>query len=208
MQNNLGSVRSDRFGLIVLMGMEEVMGRAGMNAVLKLAGLPFMGDTCLIDDHNPPISYEQVGAIQASLETIYGSRGGRGLAVQAGRASFNYGLRDFGGELGFLTLDFRLLPPAAKVPVGLKRLGDFLGGPGSLDVRLEDNRDQYIWVIERCPMCWERQAETGVCHLLVGFIQEYLYWASGGKFYHVVEQECIAAGDKACKIAIRKQAWD
>jgi predicted hydrocarbon binding protein len=41
---------------------------------------------------------------------------------------------------------------------------------------------------------------------VVGLLQEALYWVSGGKFYDVEEQDCIAMGDAACVIIIDKVA--
>ena len=41
---------------------------------------------------------------------MYGPRGGRGLALRAGRACFKYGLKEFGPVLGIADLTFRLLP--------------------------------------------------------------------------------------------------
>ena len=130
------------------------------------------------------------------------------MALQTGRAAFNYGIRDYGGELGLLQLDFRLLPPVSKVRVGLQRLASFLDSTCALEIHQEENQNQLFWVVDSCPMCFERQADAAVCHLLVGFIQEYLYWASGGKYYNVLETECIASGAQACKISIDKQAID
>jgi predicted hydrocarbon binding protein len=41
---------------------------------------------------------------------------------------------------------------------------------------------------------------------VVGLLQEALYWVSGGKFYYVEEEDCIAMGDAACVIIIDKVA--
>ena len=128
--------------------------------------------------------------------------------MQAGRAAFNYGMRDFGEELGLFHLDYRLLPPAAKIRVGLTRLAAFLGGIGSGRIRIEETGDRFYWFVEDCPLCWQRQESDPVCHLWVGFLQEYLYWASAGKFYSVSEAECVACGATACKVVIDQQALD
>ena len=35
-----------------------------------------------------------------------------------------------------------------------------------------------------------------------GFLQDTLYWVSGGKYYQVEEQKCIACGDGECTIVM------
>jgi hypothetical protein len=35
-------------------------------------------------------------------------------------------------------------------------------------------------------------------------LQEALYWVSGGKFYNVTEETCIAQDDPACLVVIER----
>ena len=65
-----------------------------------------------------------------------------------------------------------------------------------------------LWKIERCPVCWERRADTPCCFLAVGILQESLFWVSGGKNFQVEEIACIAKGDEACVITIDKTPLD
>ena len=69
-------------------------------------------------------------------------------------------------------------------------------------VRLDEHDGKLYWIIERCPLCWERKAAEPVCHLAVGLLQEALYWLSGGKIFNVEEIACLARGDQACTILI------
>ena len=77
----------NRFALITLNALEEVMGKNGLNAILNLAHLPH-----LIDNY-PPANLERAfdfadyTAINMALEEMYGPRGGRGLALRAGPSS-------------------------------------------------------------------------------------------------------------------------
>ena len=59
-------------------------------------------------------------------------------------------------------------------------------------VTLEETEQGFIWCIERCPWCWGRTTFDLVGHFAVGMLRELLYWVSGGKYYNVVEQTCIA----------------
>lgn len=201
-----GSYGSSQLGRLIFMGMDEVMGRAGVNAVMNRAGLPSLSDAYLDYRGDAPISLHQLSSALAALQQLYGLRSGQGLALQTGRAAFNYGMRDFGEGLGLLRQDYRLLPPLAKVRVGLKRLATFLSEIGSGEIRIEETAGRFIWLMERCPLCWQSQQDGPACHLWVGFLQEYLVWASGGKLFNVFEKECVACGAPACRIVIDQQA--
>ena len=39
-------------------------------------------------------------------------------------------------------------------------------------------------------------------------LQEALYWVSGGKYYNVVEETCIAQGELACLIVVDRTPLD
>ena len=80
---------------IVLLAMEEVMGRNGVNAVLNLAHLHHLVNNFPTNNFDRQVTFEELGAMMRSLDEMYGPRGGRGLALRAGRACFKYGIKEF-----------------------------------------------------------------------------------------------------------------
>lgn len=198
----------NKLGRIILFSMEEIIGRNGINAILNQANLRSMINEYPPNNLDRAISFEQVSHLQFSLEEIYGARGGRGLALRAGRACFKHGLREFGPLLGFTDLAFRLLPLDDKLRTGASIFAEIFNRYSDQRVVVQENEHQFIWNIELCPVCWQRKADAPVCHLAVGLLQEALYWVSGGKFYNVEETECIAKGDSVCRIVIDKQSLD
>jgi len=198
----------NKMGRIILLAMEEIMGRNGVNAVLNLAKLRRLINNYPPNNFDRQFSFEEVGAIQQALEEMYGPRGGRGLALRAGRACFKYGLKEFGPVLGIADLAFRLLPLNMKLKVGAEVFADTFNKYTDQRVRLSDDEDQVFWHNERCPICWGRKSDIPCCHLAVGIIQESLYWVSGGKNFSVQETACIARGDELCTIVIDKKPLD
>ncbi|HRQ22615.1 MAG TPA: 4-vinyl reductase [Anaerolineales bacterium] len=191
-------------GRIILSGMEEVVGRGGVDAILRLAALEeFIGD-------RPPASavktfpFEAVSLIQATLEQAYGPRGGRGLALRTGRACFKYGLKEYGSMLGLTEMAFRLLPLPTKLRVGAKSFAELFNKHTDQQVRVEETRDRFYWHIVRCSLCWGRRTDEPCCHLAAGLLQEALYWVSGGKVFNGEETACMAAGASTCTITIEK----
>ncbi len=199
---------SNQMGRIILQGMEEVMGEGGVRNILDQARL---SDRLVVPPPDDPefcIPYADISQIQQTLEQLYGPLGGRGLALRSGRASFRYGLKAFGETAGLMELNYRLLPPKSKLKVGAGSLADLLGQISDQHVQMHEDEKSIYWTVQRCPLCWGRHADGPVCHLQVGFLQEFLYWASGGKFYDVMESECAAAGAPACLFRIDKQALE
>lgn len=194
----------NRMGRVVLLGMEEILGHGGVNAVLNLADL-----SVYINDYPPynqdlKFPFAHISHLQAGLESAYGPRAGRGLALRVGRACLKYGLREFGSELGLTDLAFRLMPLQTKLTTGSEAFAALFNNYTDQQVSLERDEKYIIWHIQRCPLCWERQADGPCCHLAVGLLQEALFWVSGGKYFEVEEKKCIACGDSACTILMNR----
>jgi predicted hydrocarbon binding protein len=192
----------NRMGRIILLSMEEVMGRNGVHAILKLASLHSLLNNYPADDKELVFPFSTISTITDMLEQVYGPHGGRGLALRVGRACFNNGIRQYGSQMGITEMAFRLLPLPAKISAGAKTFAQLFNTFTDQKVRVEEEGDTLLWHIERCPLCWERHAQDPVCHLAVGLLQEALYWLSGGKVFNVEEKTCIAAGDETCTIVI------
>ncbi|HSO13410.1 MAG TPA: 4-vinyl reductase [Anaerolineales bacterium] len=194
----------NRMGRIILLSMEEVMGRNGVHVILKLASLASLLDNYPTDNTERAFPFSAISNMTDTLEQVYGPHGGRGLAMRIGRVCFNNGIRQYGTQMGITKMAFRLLPLPAKVSAGAKAFADLFNNFTDQKVRIEEEGDKLLWHIERCPLCWERHAQEPVCHLAVGLLQEALYWLSGGKVFNVEEETCIAAGDETCTIVIDK----
>ena len=191
-----------KMGKIILLGMKEVMGVNGVDALLRLAPLEnFIQNSPQVNEEHA-FSFETVSLLQSTLEQAYGPRGGRGLALRVGRACFKYGLKEYGSMLGLTEIAFRLLPLPTKLHTGAKTFADLFNKHTDQKVRVEEKDNKIFWHIERCPLCWERKAEEPICHLATGLLQEALYWVSGGKIFNVEETACIARGDADCTIVM------
>ena len=195
----------NKMGRIVLMALEEVLGRTGINAVLNLANLSHYINSYPPNNLDLQFEFPDLGKIQATLEGMYGPAGGRGVALRTGRVCFKYGLREFGPLLGVTDLAFKLLPLNDKLSSGAGLFAEIFNRSSDQRVSVEETPDRLYWQIERCPVCWGRHADQPVCHLAVGVLQEALYWVSGGKNFLVEETHCIARGDPTCTIEVDKQ---
>ena len=196
----------NRFALITLEALEEVMGKNGLNAILNMAEL-----TQLIDNYPPAnlereFDFSQYSMINIALEEMYGPRGGRGLALRAGRATFSDALRNFGAMAGASDLAFKVLPLQQKLKLGLPAMAKIFTTVSDQHSTVEEYENEFHYVIHRCPVCWGRSGEDRpVCYIARGLIQEGLKWLSGGNEFRVDESECIAMGNDVCRFVIQKE---
>src|SRR4029453_8903663 len=107
----------NKFGLIIIKSLEEVMGKNGLNAILNLAGLTYYIENYPADNLDKGFDFAELSAIGVALEEMYGPRGGRGLALRAGRATFSDALKDFGAlaEGAARALVVRALRPKPRI---------------------------------------------------------------------------------------------
>lgn len=182
------------------------MGKNGLNAILNLAHLSNLIDTYPPANLQREYDFADYSAVNVALEEMYGPRGGRGLALRAGRATFADALKNFGAMAGAGDLAFKVLPLVAKLKIGVPAMAKIFSEISDQKTTIEDHNTEYHYIIHHCPVCWGRSSEIRpVCFIAVGLLQEGLKWVSGGHEFRVNESECIAMGDEACRFVIQKE---
>jgi predicted hydrocarbon binding protein len=195
----------NKFALITLKALEEVMGKNGLNAILNLAHLPHLIDNFPPDNLERQFNFSDYTALNLALEEMYGPRGGRGLALRAGRALFADALRTFGALAGVGDLAFKVLPLQAKLRIGVPAMAKIFTQLSDQHSTVEEQENEFVYIIHRCPVCWSRtNADKPVCFIAVGLLQEGLKWVSGGSEFRVNESKCCAIGDERCEFVIQK----
>jgi predicted hydrocarbon binding protein len=196
----------NKFARIIIESLEDVMGKNGLNAVLNLAGLETYVDNYPPDNLEKGFDFTEFTAINIALEDMYGPRGGRGLALRAGRATFAQALRSFGALAGVGDLAFKVLPLSAKLRVGIPAMANiFSQFSDQISNVHDDGPDRIVYTLERCPMCWGRKADRPVCYVGQGLLQEALGWVSGGHEFKIDMTTCIAKGDDMGRYVIYKE---
>ncbi len=204
----------NKMGRIFFLALEEVLGNtkrdtkapeSAWRAILSSARLQDRLDDYPPNDFAAEFSFDELGRIQQALEALYGLRTGRRLARRTGRACFRIGVEDLRPVLGIADLVLRILPLRMRFRVGFEVLAHMFDRYSDHAVRLEEDEQYFRWVTERCGVCWGRETDVPCCDLMVGLLEEGLYWLSGGASFFIEESSCIATGDPACVILIGKR---
>jgi hypothetical protein len=195
----------NRMGLIILRSMEEIVGKAALDEILHTGGLGHYVQQYPPGDLDKGFPFEHLGKLEDAVERVHGAAAGRELNRRVGVKCLDNGLREFNPLLGIADLPVRMMPLSLKLHVGFDMFAMVFNRFSDQVVTLSEDQKKYYWIIERCPVCWGRQADAPCCHLAVGILQESLHWATGGKEFLVVETSCVASGDETCTIEISKR---
>ena len=201
-----GYYYANKFALIILDALSDIMGENGLKAVLNLAHLPELIDNYPLDNLQKEFDFADVSAINQALEEMYGPRGGRGLALRVGRSTFADALKNFGALAGAGDMAFKILPLHTKMRIGIPAMARIFSQMSDQYSTSKEVDDTFVYTIHRCPVCWgRRELDKPVCFIAVGLLQEGLKWLSGGKEFRINESKCIAMGDAVCEFVIQKK---
>lgn len=196
----------NRMGRILVASMRQELGRDRLNEVLLAAGQPGLGTSSLLPNNlEKRFAFEVISALQAGMEQVFGVREGRRLNYRVGQGTFALGLKDFDPIVGISDLPLRVLPLGVKFRVGLDVFARVFNQFSDQVVKISETEGHYLWVIERCPVCWGRQTDEPCCQLAGGLLEEASFWASGGRRFGIEETKCKARGDAQCTFQISKQ---
>jgi hypothetical protein len=195
------------WGRGILTSAEDILGEKGLNALLNLVGLAEYIGNHPTDNIQKAFPFEHVAKLQQGLFDMYGAKGARVFAIRGGEETFQYSLAKYdkvqrAGRAAMGLGSFEL-----RTKLGLQFFAKFFNSVSDQIVRIDDDDNYYYWIIERCPMCWERQSTEPVCHLGVGVLKAAAHWATDRSF-RVQEIKCTGMGDEACVYVMDKQPID
>jgi predicted hydrocarbon binding protein len=187
---------------LTFMATEEIVGKAGLNTLLRYAKLDeFIGAM-------PPADFEMVYPIEKFIKfvtgaiDIFGEKGARPILFHGGRRGFEISLELFP--------DMHRIDKTKPVE---KKFEEFVKLYGAAVVA-----SNYIYgdvftfyeipegaavEIGPCFWCQGLKTEKPICHAQVGFQYGFLHYVMGGEV-KVEETQCIAAGDPVCKFIIHR----
>jgi bacteriochlorophyll 4-vinyl reductase len=190
---------------IYLEAIEEIMGPNGIKALLNMAGMRHLIGNYPPSNFAKEFDFADFAHLNEAMEMMYGPRGGRALSLRAGRKAFDQGLKNFGPMVGVADRAFRMLPLKLKMKVGLGAMAKAFSTTSDQISYVREEDDHFLYVIERCPVCWGRRSDGPICHAALGIITEGLDWGSGGRKFKLSQVTCAAAGDPSCDFVIYKE---
>jgi predicted hydrocarbon binding protein len=192
------------WGRGILTAAEDILGEKGVNALLNLAGLPQYIGNYPPDNIKKEFPFSHVSKIQQGLWDMYGPRGARVFATRGGEETFNYSLEKYDKVSKAAQAAMAVGSLRLRLKAGILFFAKFFNTVSDQKVRVEEDETHWKWIIERCPICWERKTDEPVCHLAVGVLNSASKWASGGEVLRTKAVECIGMGAKEGVILLEK----
>jgi predicted hydrocarbon binding protein len=189
---------------------EEVVGKKGLDIVLRQAGLGR-----LVDNYPPNelkisgnFTFGDYANLSAELLNFFG-RAGKSMTMRIGRLSAKHAIEQQSAVFGLAALmTAKLLPIPSQLKMGMatmqngfKKLSQSVGQ--DMRLRLEDRGSKVAYIAEDCPFCAGKAADEPMCWGFNGSLHEGLNWQIGKEF-DIVEVECRAMGAPACVWEVSK----
>ncbi len=185
--------------LVILTGVEDVVGKNGMAAVLRQARLPqYIG-------HYPPSNMEYAGhqlcymaQINHALFDIYGPRGARAILQRVGRGRWKSALEENGPLATATKLAIKFLPHRLQAKLALDTAAKAYSEQLNTTVKISEDAEGFCWEDLNCGNCMDWRSETPVCYTTTGFVFGLVAWAVESEEIKVQEVRCRAKGDASC----------
>lgn len=193
-----------------LIAAEEVVGKQGINVVLREAGLE------RVINHLPANELVATGTftfgdyanLNGALLNFFG-RAAKSMVLRIGRLSAKQGIDQQGAMFGIAALlASKILPYPTQVKLNLEAMRDgfvkVYGQAGQKPkLAIEDQGDSWAYLDYNCANCAGKQSDAPMCWIHVGVIQEAVRWQTG-KEAVVTQTACRALGAEACVWAVNK----
>jgi predicted hydrocarbon binding protein len=196
-----------RWGRRILLALEDLIGNAGIQALLNLAKLNQYIEEIPMATLEKNFEFADFSSLFIALEEMYGKRGGQGLAQRIGRITFRESVSSLGAFADTKEGAFKALPLNIKSKIGLSALSKIFSELSDQRTSLKETEKEFHYIVHRNPICWERNNEAKpICYFHIGFLEEAMQQISGGSEFRVDEAECQAMGALTCNFIIQKEA--
>ncbi len=187
----------------ILLGLEEVIGKRGMTAILRQAGLD------LYIDNYPPSTMDRgghlacyVGHLNRTLYDIYGMRGSRAILHRIGRGEAVNGINENRALANATKLALKFMPRRMQAKLVLETAARQVNEQIDTTVRVVDDGQYFYYEDSGCIHCIDWKNDKPICYTLNGFIHGLLAWAMENEEFKIEEIECRALGAAVCKFRI------
>ena len=169
-----------------LLAAEEVVGKQGMNVVLREAGLERLSGNYPPNELKPTGSFTHgdYANLNAALLNFFG-RAGKSMVLRIGRISAKHGIEQQGAMFGLAALiASKLLPFSAQIKIGAEAMQDgfrkvYQTIGQEYRARAEDRGDKIAYITSDCPVCAGKHSSEPICWIHTGVLLEGVRWQTG-----------------------------
>lgn len=200
---------SNKFARIYLDALREVLSDEHYAELVGYIGIPQLVKHKLPDNLEKAFDFTYFTGLQEGLEAIFGPEKADEIALESGRLAFEPALDSFGDLAGVANVIDRAIPLEEKLNILLPGMAEvIMNFSDQVSRAYSYDEERFIFTLERCPLCWQRDTARSVCHPMQGMLEAGLSWLTGGKTVPVEIETCIAQGDEMGRVVIYKNPID
>jgi len=193
-----------RTGLRIFLGLETVLGKSGLIAMLRYSKLTQFIDNYPPNTTDPVCDFADLSALHHALEDLYGGRGGKVLMMHVGREIWDELLGPLADPQILETIKtVRDLPEEQRASAIMQIVKTIYNATGDWKTEFEEVEDAYLLKMKPCPCCWGRKMEQPGCHVIAGYIQGAILWSTGQQ-NSITQTTCSGCGDNECTFKVSK----
>jgi predicted hydrocarbon binding protein len=188
-----------------LLGIADVLGKHGVEAVLHRANLP------QYINNYPPSTMERSGhsirfsQIAQAVYDVYGARGSRAIMQRVGRSQAEIGLQENAALVALARLGMKLLPVRQQVKLALAAAAKAINEQIGSEAEIVEEGEFLFYQARNCSYCISWKSDAPVCFAVVGFLHRLLQNITGGT-EKIAEVLCRARGDEMCRFRVTLNA--
>jgi predicted hydrocarbon binding protein len=199
-----GLYMTSRTGLRVFLGLETVLGKSGLTAMLRYAKLSQFIGNYPPDTMDRTCDFADLSSLHAALEDLYGGRGGKVLMMHVGREIWNEQVGPLADTNAIAPiLAVKNLPEEKRLGTLVQVLKKVYEMTGDRHIDVEETEDAFLFKSNPCPCCWGRKMAQPGCHVTSGHLQGAVLWATG-QLHPITQTTCRGCGDEVCTYKIMK----
>ncbi len=193
-----GLTYPNRGARALLLGLEDLLGKHGLEALLKVASLTQWIELRPSDTLEREVDFHQLTALSTALNELYGLRSGSGLARLANRTTFENTWGGYSALAAFRDEQFLSLPPRRRLDVGGVALVRVFNQISDLGIHLQPSEGDLAFEFENCPYCMGIESDRPVCGATAGWIEGFLQLIQADAQFNVSETACAAVNGPRC----------
>lgn len=137
-----------------LLGIEDVLGKHGVEAVLHHANLPqYIGNYPPSTMERGEHSIRYFSQIARAMYDIYGGRGARAIMQRVGRSQAEIGLQENAALVALARLGMKLLPQRQQVKIALEAATKAINEQIGSEAEIIEEGEFFYYQARNCSYC-------------------------------------------------------
>ncbi len=191
---------------LFISGLNEIIGRKELSRLMETeANGEMPGGPAEVENAVLYLREKGIHRLQDRMEKKFGKKELHGLLLRSGRASCKFFVRQYGPEMQVTSSEYRLLPTKKRLLKGLKAAAGLCAELFQKEICVVDDGDCWIW--QETQRENEAASDPGCPEFffIIGLLQEYLSWLSGGKSFQVKRAEIGGHVEGVDRLLISKE---